>query len=103
MTQEIHSFQLVRNINFQKGDKLSKGELVIGGITWDEKDDVWGCKARISFLHEEFVTTYGVDAIHALMLSFRFISGLIAGAEDDGIEIWWLEPGDHCGLVFGNN
>lgn len=101
MFKEIYSFELIREITFRKDDKQSPGEIMIGGIEWDEEKDVWGCKCRITFLHDDVIRLHQVDAMGALRACFKFISGLIASAEKDGVEIWWLEPGDHGGLAWG--
>ena len=103
MFKDVHDFQLVREIRFRKGDKESPGTIRIGGIEWDEEDDVWGCKCSISYLHDETISLHGVDALQALQSCFRLIAGLIAGAEEDGVEIWWLEPGDHCGIGWASH
>jgi Domain of unknown function (DUF6968) len=98
MFKDMHDFQLIREITFQRGDKSSPGNIQIGGLEWDEENDVWGCKCSITFLHDEIISLHGVDAMHALQECFQFIAGLIAGAEKDGVDIWWLEPGDHCDI-----
>ncbi len=99
MPNEIHDFQLVREIKTRQGGREVSGLIRIGEIQWSADKEAWACRCAISFLHDDSYITYGVDAIHALKLCMRSLAGLIAGAEEDGLEIWWLEPGDHCGFV----
>jgi hypothetical protein len=89
-----------RTLKFKFGGTESSGTLCVGPIEWSAEKQKWGCQWSISEVHPELGVTYGSDPLDSLIKSLDFLSTLIRGSEDDGLVVYWLEPGDHCGLVF---
>lgn len=96
--RELYDFRFERQITIRSNQRLIHGQIVIGGVQWIPRHGCWGCKWSVSVIHPEETMTYGEDALHALTLAIRSVQKLILGAEEDGLEIWWLDPGDHCAL-----
>lgn len=89
-----------RTLKFKSGAAESLGTLCVGPIEWSAEKQKWGCQWSISEVHPEPGVTYGSDPLDSVIRSLDFLSTLIRGSEDDGLVVYWQEPGDHCGLVF---
>jgi hypothetical protein len=97
--QRDFDFKLEREIHIGSGDRIEVGVITIGGIERVERLNCWGCKWSISEIHPHETFSYGEDALQALNRCLLALIALIRSAEENGLEIWWLEPGDHCGLI----
>jgi hypothetical protein len=101
--EKSFDFCLKRQINIRSGDDVIQGCISVGGIYKIPSHDHWGCNwtlsgARITRDPDQGVI-YGEDALQALALCIQFLNKLIRDAAADGLQIWWLEEGDHCALL----
>lgn len=92
--------QLVRTLHFQIGGRLQEGTLTVGNPLWDAGKQKWACSWSISFVHPDKGITYGADPLDAFIRTLDFLSVLLRGSEEDGLEVYWKEQGDHAGIVF---
>ena len=96
----ISSIQFRRKIKFKFGGVEKDGELFAGNVKWSEEKEKWACSWSVSEIHPEIGVLYGSDPLDALIRTLDFLSILIRGSEEDGLAVWWSQPGDHCGLQF---
>lgn len=92
-------FRIERNIVFRRNGEIHDGLITVGGIEKVERLNCWACKWSVSEIHPKEIASYGEDPLQALNLCILALDKLVRSAEENGCEIWWLEPGDHCGLL----
>ena len=93
-------FRLERKLHFRIGGEWAEGILSIGDLQWKADEQRWVCHWSVSFVHPEIGKTHGADPLDAFLKAVDFLSVLMRGSEDDGLEVSWKEEGDHAGLVF---
>ena len=94
------SFRLERELRFKITGELVKGTLSIGDLQWNDDKQKWACHWSVTFVHPETGVTYGADPLDAFLRAMDFLSILMRGSEEDGLDVYWKEEGDHSGLVF---
>ena len=89
-----------RELTFVIRNERQKGRIFDGNPEWLEQKNKWACHWSISHIHPELGRMYGLDPLDAFTKTLDFLSSLIRGSEQDGLQIWWREPGDHAGITF---
>jgi hypothetical protein len=65
-----------------------------------EPDNVagWRCHWAIDHVCLKGGKFRGRDELDAFSRCYKFVNQLLRGSEDDGLVVWWQEPGDHGGF-----
>jgi hypothetical protein len=93
-------FWMERKLRFRMAGELVEGTMSIGDLQWKADKQKWACHWSVPFVHPETGMTYGADPLDALLRAMDFLSVLLRGSEEDGLDVFWREEGDHAGLVF---
>src|ERR1019366_7234968 len=92
------SFRMERKLHFRIAGELVEGTLSVGDVHWKSDKQKWACCWAVSFVHPEVGMTYGADPLDAFLKAMDFLSVLMRGSEEDGLDVFWRSEGDHAGL-----
>lgn len=86
-----------RELNFIIKGQTVQGKVSIGDI-FQDREGRWRCAWSISYISPETNSIIGDDALSAFVRTLDFVRQLIRGSEEDGLQVWWKQPGDHGGF-----